>query len=117
MGACQWPLRKRSVGDGKRPLQPGDVVVIYCSGLGEVDAPAEAGPATPIDRLRNAKSPIRVTIGGVAAVVQFAGLNPGGVGLYQVNATVPAGVTSGSAVPLILSFGSISSLPVSVAVQ
>ena len=34
-----------------------------------------------------------VTIGGMNATVQFAGLTAGFVGLYQVNAVVPSGVT------------------------
>jgi len=49
-----------------------------------------------------------VTIGGVDASVCFSGLAPGFVGLYQVNAEVPAGLTPGNQ-PVILSIGANSS--------
>ena len=37
-----------------------------------------------------------VNIAGIAAAVTFSGLAPGFVGLYQMNAQVPAGVPSGT---------------------
>jgi uncharacterized protein (TIGR03437 family) len=43
-----------------------------------------------------------VSIGGQNANVSFAGLTPTLVGLYQVNVTMPAGVTPGNAVPVML---------------
>ena len=46
-----------------------------------------------------------VTIGGLQANVTFSGLAPGYVGLYQVNAQVPAGVAVGTAVPVTISMG------------
>jgi uncharacterized protein (TIGR03437 family) len=47
-------------------------------------------------------SPVTATIDGVKAPVQFAGLAPGMVGLYQVLATIPAGVAEGDAVPVVI---------------
>jgi uncharacterized protein (TIGR03437 family) len=44
-----------------------------------------------------------VTVGGVPATVVFGGLTPGYVGLYQVNAIMPAGVAPGSQVPVTIS--------------
>jgi len=58
-----------------------------------------------------------VTIGGKAARVQFSGLAPGFVGLWQINAEVPQDVTLGSAVPLQISAGGVSSNTVTIAVQ
>jgi uncharacterized protein (TIGR03437 family) len=40
-------------------------------------------------------------MGGTAAPVSFSGLAPGFVGLYQVNAQVPAGLSAGNQAVLI----------------
>jgi len=58
-----------------------------------------------------------LAIGGINAPVLFSGLTPGFVGLYQVNAQVPSGVTPGSAVPLIIKQGSATSNTVTVAIK
>jgi uncharacterized protein (TIGR03437 family) len=58
-----------------------------------------------------------VTIGGVAAQVVFSGLAPDFVGLYQVNALVPQGAPSGSAVSVLMTIGGVASNTVTIAVQ
>jgi uncharacterized protein (TIGR03437 family) len=58
-----------------------------------------------------------VTIGGVNAPVQFSGMAPGFVGLWQINAVVPQSVTPGSAVSLVVSAGGVTSNTVTIAVQ
>ena len=58
-----------------------------------------------------------VTIGGVNAVVQYAGVAPGFVGLYQVNAVVPAGVAPNSAVQVVLTQKSVTSNTATIAVK
>ncbi len=60
---------------------------------------------------------VTASIGGLPAQVSFAGLAPGFAGLYQVNVTVPAGVTAGASVPVILTAAGFSSAPVTVAIQ
>jgi len=85
------------------PATTGDVLVIYCAGLGATNPPVADGAATPFSPLSQTISPVTVSIGGQSAGVQFAGLAPGFVGLYQVNTSVPAGVTPGDSVPLTLS--------------
>ena len=77
----------------------GDVATIYCTGLGTVSPTVPEGVAASTTVLSRTTTPVTVTIGGKNAVVNFAGLAPGFVGLYQVNAVVPAGVT-GDAVPV-----------------
>ena len=51
------------------------------------------------------------------APVDFSGLAPGFVGLYQVNAQVPEGTLSGEAVSLSLAIGGIESNVVTVAID
>ncbi len=41
-----------------------------------------------------------MTIGGQSAAVDFSGLAPFFVGLYQVNARVPEGVAAGPDIPV-----------------
>jgi uncharacterized protein (TIGR03437 family) len=99
------------------PATTGDYLILYCSGLGATDPPSTAGLPTPFDSLRSTAAGVGLTIGGVSVTVLFSGLTPGFSGLYQVNARMPAGVSSGTAVPVILTVSGISSPPVTMAVQ
>ena len=58
-----------------------------------------------------------LTIGGVPATVNFAGLTPGSVGLYQVNAVVPEGLTPGDAVEVVITAAGHASRPVTMSVH
>jgi uncharacterized protein (TIGR03437 family) len=105
-----------TLADSSKPAQAGDVVVTYCAGLGLTNPSIAAGVISPA-ALSPTVNAVTMTIGGKDANVFFAGLAPGFVGLYQVNATVPAGVTSGAAVPVVLSVGGQNSPPVTMAVR
>jgi uncharacterized protein (TIGR03437 family) len=98
------------------PATAGETVVIYCTGLGSVTNPVSEGVAPPNMPLSYTTSTVTVTIGGQDAPVSFSGLTPGFPGLYQVNATVPAGV-AGDAVPVVVTVAGQTSPPVAMAVQ
>ena len=84
-------------------VKAGSAVTIFCTGLGEVTPAVQAGNnGPPLPGGAATVTPVTVTIGSVNAPVQFAGLAPGMVGLYQVQATVPSGVAAGNAVPVTL---------------
>lgn len=100
------------------PAAAGDIVVIYCTGLGATVPTAPTGRPAPSNPPATVINPVAVTVGGiVAADVQFAGLTPGLVGLYQVNVRIPAGVAAGSAVPLVISQNSVPSNTVTIAIR
>jgi uncharacterized protein (TIGR03437 family) len=80
--------------------QAGDVLEIYCTGLGAL----EKGT----DGLSRTVSSVQAKIGGVTSDVIFSGAAPGFAGLYQVNARVPSGVTAGPA-DLVLTVAGVSS--------
>jgi uncharacterized protein (TIGR03437 family) len=103
--------------DASHPVSAQDVIVAYCTGLGEVDQPIVTGSATPLGPLVNAVNTVTMTIGGVPANVGFAGLTPGSAALYQVNATVPAGIAAGDRVPVILKQAGQTSVPVYISVR
>jgi uncharacterized protein (TIGR03437 family) len=57
-----------------------------------------------------------ITIGGQPATVSYSGLAPYFVGLYQVNAVVPAGIGTGLQ-PMTCSIGSVSCAQVMLPIQ
>jgi uncharacterized protein (TIGR03437 family) len=106
-----------SLADPAHPVKAGDVVVIYCTGLGKVSPAVPTGSPAPSSPLSNAVSPTSVSIGGITVAPMFAGLTPGFVGLYQVNVGIPAGVTPGDQVPVFITAAGQPSLPVTIAVR
>ncbi len=102
---------------GSRPVKKGETIVAFCTGLGNVTNTPDAGfPAqsAPLSRTRTAPT---MSVGGENAPVSFSGLAPGFVGLYQVNAQIPSNAPSGSAVPIILKIGGVTSNTATIAVQ
>ncbi len=89
------------------PAHASDYLVIYGTGLGPVLGPkGEAGPAdgapAPSSPVFHTRAVTTATIGGVIVPVLFSGLTPTLVGLYQVNIQIPAGVTPGTAVTVVI---------------
>jgi uncharacterized protein (TIGR03437 family) len=103
--------------DSKTPAKAGDTISIYCEGLGPVVPAFAAGNLAPLGQLYKTAGPVSVSIGGENTVVQFAGLAPGSVGEYQVNAIIPGGVTTGDAVPVVISIGTATSPTATIAVK
>jgi len=99
------------------PAKAGDILVIYCDGLGATNPAVADGVGSPLSPLAQTSSPVTVSVGGQNAPVLFAGLVPGFVGLYQVNAILPDGVTPGNFVPVTLSVGGLTGVAVTTVVQ
>ncbi len=98
----------RTLNSATQPAAQGSTIILYATGAGQtwpegVDGKLGAAPL-PIPTL-----PVRVTIGGVPAWVQFAGgVNGEVAGMLQLIAVVPYGV-SGSAVPVVVQIGDAAS--------
>jgi uncharacterized protein (TIGR03437 family) len=90
------------------PLHAGDAVELYATGL---------GATTSSNGFDVAVQQPAVTVGGVACPVTFAGAAPGFEGLDQINCTIPAGLTSGSSVPVVIASGSRISNTATLAVE
>jgi uncharacterized protein (TIGR03437 family) len=102
-----------------RPAVIGDPIglQIWCTGLGVV-TPSLANGANSLDALRTAVTTPTVLVGGQPVTVLFAGLTPFFPGVYQINITLPAGTPTGTAVPIQLKTGGITtSNTITIAVQ
>ena len=82
------------------PAKIGETVQIFLTGLGPVNPAIAAGAAGPTNPLSVVTNNVDVTVDGIAAKVLYQGLAPQLAGLYQLNVTIPAGVTTGSDVTL-----------------
>jgi uncharacterized protein (TIGR03437 family) len=90
------------------PLHAGDEIVIYATGLGRTSPPVDTGMPAPSDPLPSAIIIPAVTLGGVSMNISYAGLAPGEVGVYQINAKVPAKPPQGMEIPLVIDQGGAS---------
>jgi len=103
--------------DAGVPVQRGEYIAIFATGLGPVSNQPATGAAASSDPLSSTLTAPIVTIGSAAAKVTYSGLAPGFAGLYQVNALVPDGAPSGDNVSLVISIGGVQSNTVTIAVQ
>jgi len=86
------------------PAAPGEIVLVYATGLGPVSGNiADGVPAPGASAIQPPCQPPGVTLGGAfetsasaSANVLYAGLAPGYVGLYQLNVQIPASTPAGN---------------------
>jgi uncharacterized protein (TIGR03437 family) len=94
-----WALPTGAVaGINSRPAKAGDIITLYGVGFGSVDTGTPAGQIVPGQNSLSASS-FQILFGQTPAVLQYWGLAPGEVGLYQFNVVVPTGAGTGT-VPL-----------------
>ena len=98
------------------PAHPGDVLVVYATGLGDLTATPPTGDLVPLSPLTRSQGLPAITLGGAPVEVQFSGLTALSIGLAQFNIKLPGSLPPGSTLPLVIRFGSVSSPPVNLAV-
>jgi uncharacterized protein (TIGR03437 family) len=122
--------RDLSVNSSSNPASPGSTIVLFGTGQGQVspalpDAmPAPSAPlsntvAVPTADGRaciTSQPSMCVAVGSGFAAVTYSGLAPGLVGVWQINATLPANTPSG-AVPVRVLINGAASNMVTIAVR
>ena len=98
------------------PARPGDVLILYLTGVGGLTSRPTTGQATPGSPLPESSLPATVTLGGQPVTVLYAGLSPFFIGLAQLNLQLPATLPPGAKLPLLIRFGSAESQPVQLPV-
>jgi len=99
---ANYPYHAAKIGD---PLS----LVIYATGLGAVSPAVQSGNVPPTGVIANTVTTPTVLVGGVAAQVLFSGLTPQFPGFYQLNVVIQPGTPTGSAVPLQIQMGAVTS--------
>lgn len=87
------------------PIHREDVISIYLAGMGNTSPAVEAGSPSQSDPAPVPVIPPVLRIGNADMEVLFAGLAPGQIGVYQINAKVPSYAPLGFTVPLTISQG------------
>jgi uncharacterized protein (TIGR03437 family) len=103
--------QNRSINGASRPAARGSIVSFFGTGQGDVRpalATGEAAAAAPLSRFVR---DVSVEIGGIPAKISFAGMAPTFVGLFQINAFVPATSASGAQVPVRITVDGVASQP------
>jgi uncharacterized protein (TIGR03437 family) len=100
---------------GNVAVQAGGVATLYLNGAGDVTPTLLTASFAPAGPVIAPVMPLSVTVGGVPALLQFAGLEAGNIGTTQVNFYVPASLSG--AQPVVVTVGGAASPPVNVTVK
>jgi uncharacterized protein (TIGR03437 family) len=100
-----------SINGPASPAKVGEYVQLYITGAGKTSSSGTDGlinaAPTPLPA-----GTVKVIIGELPANVNYAGGAPGAVlGVLQVNAQIPSGITAGSRVPVVVTIGTSNSQP------
>ena len=98
------------------PALPGDVLILFATGLGDISNPPPTGATALGAPLSSAAVKPTVTVGGAQAKVFFAGLGPDFVGLAQINIQLPDALPAGNTLEMVVDFAGSASQPVNLPV-
>jgi len=97
------------------PAHPGEWITLYLVGMGATTPAVGSNQTAPSSPLAHAAVQPAVTIDGAPSQVLYAGLTPGGIGLYQINCQVPQGARTGD-LPLVVIQSDVAANAVSIPV-
>jgi uncharacterized protein (TIGR03437 family) len=109
-------LWNNTVVTATNPVPRGQEVMLFANGMGPVDNPVPTGEMTPLRPFSLTTTTPTVTIGGVAARVEFSGLAPLATGIYLLRVVVPDTAPTGSQ-PVVVTIGGVSSPPVNLPIS
>ena len=102
--------------DAFNPAAPGESLSLYAVGLGATNPVVSTGSPAPVTPAAPTVATPSLTVGGIAASVQFAGAAPAQTGIYLVQFTLPSNVPGGNQ-PIVLSIGGADSQMLTLPVE
>jgi len=120
-----------TINGASNPAPIGSTISLYGTGQGQVSPAVQDGTPAPASPLSNtvavptssgqtcltSQPSVCVAIGNAFGTIQYSGLAPGYIGLWQINVTIPAGITTGSAVGVRVVINGTPSNQVTIAVR
>lgn len=106
-----------TINSSSSPTRRGQIVSIYGTGPGPLSRQPADGAAPGASPLASTVSTPQVFVAGVAATVQFSGLNPDAPGLWQINVQIPDLPFIAGRVPVRVYIDGVDSNEVSLFVQ
>jgi uncharacterized protein (TIGR03437 family) len=85
------------------PAQPGESIVVYSTGLGPTNPRQLDGVIPKVPAPIVLLSQLQILLDGQpldSSAIQYAGITPGTAGVYQINFTLPAGITDSPALQI-----------------
>jgi uncharacterized protein (TIGR03437 family) len=82
-----------ALGLNSRPAKPGDLIIAYGIGFGDVTP--SILPGVIAEQSNNLVNPVTISFGSTNATLSYSGLAPNFVGLYEFYITVPSGLANG----------------------
>src|SRR5579871_635840 len=82
-----------ALGVNSRPAKPGDLIIAYGIGFGDVTP--SIPPGVMAEAVNQVNNPVAVSFGSTSASLTYAGLAGNFVGLYEFYITVPPGLANG----------------------
>ena len=76
-----------------------------------------AAPTSDASACLNSQPSMCVVVGSVLGSVQYSGLTPGAVGVWQINLQIPSTAPTGAAVPIRVVVNGVSSNSVTIAIR
>ncbi len=90
------------------PVKPGDIVVLWASGLGDTTPSADGFELPTVAAPLVAGANLQVLLNGAAVssdAIGYAGVAPGNAGLYQINLTLPMSIGTSPQIQLAMTGG------------
>ena len=101
------------------PALPGETIIAMGSGFGVTSPAVPTNTVAPTDEpLARLVNPVTVTVDSNSADTQYQGLAPGGIGLYQIQITIPPTANPGNLTVVVKQNGkpaNVATVPVGVA--
>jgi uncharacterized protein (TIGR03437 family) len=91
--------------DRAHPATPGEIIVLYVTGLGWTSPPVDTGQLAPRAAQSQLAPKLQVKLNGVAIPredIFYAGVTPGFSGLYQINFRLPAALPADPEIRLVM---------------